>query len=74
MSDAIVRLRVESQEYDSKLKRAAEGLTRYAEQCRKVGGTLEFVEDETLEYVKALGKMETRSRTAIGSLTEMKKV
>lgn len=74
MSDAIVRLRVESQEYDSKLKRAAEGLTRYAEQCRKVGGTLEFVEDETLEYVKALGKMETMSRTAIGSLTEMKKV
>lgn len=74
MSDAIVRLRVESQEYDSKLKRAAEGLTRYAEQCRKVGGTLEFVEDETLEYVKALGKMDTMSRTAIGSLTEMKKV
>ena len=73
MSDAIVRLRVESQEYDAKLKRATEGLTRYAEECRKMGGTLEFVEKETLDYVKALGQMDTVSRTATGSLSEMKK-
>ncbi len=74
MSDAIVRLRVESQEYDAKLKRAAEGLQHYADQCRKVGGTLEFVEKETLDYVKALGQMESVSRSATGSLTEMKSV
>ena len=73
MSDAIVRLRVESQEYDAKLKRATEGLTRYADECRKMGGTLEFVEKETLDYVKALGQMDTVSRTATGSLSEMKK-
>jgi hypothetical protein len=59
MSDAIVRLKVESQEYDQKLKRATEGLTRYAYECRKVGGTLEVVEKETLDYVKALGQMGT---------------
>lgn len=73
MSDAIVRLKVESQEYDQKLKRATEGLTRYAYECRKVGGTLEVVEKETLDYVKALGQMGTVSRTATGSLNEMKK-
>jgi predicted nucleic acid-binding Zn-ribbon protein len=73
MSDAIVRLKVESQEYDQKLKRATEGLTRYADECRKVGGTLEVVEKETLDYVKALGQMGTVSRTATGSLNEMKK-
>ena len=73
MSDAIVRLKVESQEYDQKLKRATEGLTRYADECRKVGGTLEVVEKETLDYVRALGQMGTVAKTTNGSLSEMKK-
>lgn len=73
MADNILRLKVESQEYDSKLKEAARGLTHYADQCRKVGGTLEFVEKETLDYVRAVGQMETTSRTATGKLAEMKK-
>ena len=73
MADSIVRLKVESSEYDQKLKRAAEGLTRYADECRKVGGTLEVVEKDTLEYVRALGQMDTVSRTATGKLAEMKK-
>ena len=73
MADSILRLKVESQEYDNKLKQAAQGLTRYADECRKVGGTLEVVEKETLDYVRALGQMDTASRTATGKLAEMKK-
>ena len=73
MADSILRLKVESQEYDNKLKQAAQGLTRYVDQCRKVGGTLEVVEKETLDYVRALGQMDTTSRTATGNLAEMKK-
>ena len=73
MADSIVRLKVESSEYDQKLKRAAEGLTRYADECRKVGGTMEVVEKETLDYVRAIGQMDTTSRTATGKLAEMKK-
>lgn len=73
MADSILRLKVESQEYDNKLKQAAQGLTRYADECRKVGGTLEVVEKDTLDYVKALGQMDTTSRTATGKLAEMKK-
>ena len=73
MADSILRLKVESQEYDAKLKRAAEGLNRYVEQCRKVGGTLEVVEKETLDFVKAMGQMETVSKTASGKLSEMKR-
>lgn len=71
MSDAIVRLRVESQEYDAKLKRAAEGLQRYAEKCRELGGTLEVVESDTLEYISAIGKMQTVNKSAQGSIEEM---
>ena len=73
MADSILRLKVESQEYDNKLKKAAEGLNRYVDGCRKVGGTLEMVEKDTLDYVRALGRMETSSRTATGKLAEMKK-
>lgn len=73
MADSILRLKVESKEYDDKLKRATEGLSRYVDGCRKVGGTLEVVEKETLEYIKALGNMGTVSTTATGKLSEMKK-
>ena len=73
MADSIVKLTVNSSEYDQKLKRAAEGLTRYADECRKVGGTMEVVEKDTLDYVRALGQMDTVSRTATGKLSEMKK-
>lgn len=73
MAESIVRLKVDSSEYDSKLKRASEGLTRYIEGCRKAGGTLEVVEADTLKYVQALGQMETKSTTAKGRLNEMTK-
>ena len=73
MADSILRLRVDSAEYDNKLKQATNGLTRYVDECRKVGGTLEVVEKETLDYVRALGQMDTTSRTATGKLAEMKK-
>lgn len=73
MADSILRLRVDSAEYDNKLKQATNGLTRYVDECRKVGGTLEVVQKETLDYVRALGQMDTTSRTATGKLAEMKK-
>jgi hypothetical protein len=73
MAESILRLTVNSSEYDNKLKQATQGLTRYADECRKIGGTLEVVEKETLDYVRALGQMETNSRTATGKLAEMKK-
>ena len=72
MADSILRLKVESQEYDAKLKRAADGLNRYVENCRKVGGTLEYVEKETLDFVRAIGQMDATAKTATGKLAEMK--
>ena len=73
MAEDILRLKVESKEYDSKLKRAAEGLTHYIDNCRQAGNTLDRVEKETLDYVKAVGRMDSVSRTATGKLGEMKK-
>ena len=62
MADSILRLKVDSQEYDNKLKRAAEGLQRYAEGCRKAGGTLTQLDDGVEQFVKELGNMETVSK------------
>lgn len=72
-SDSILRLKVDSREYDSKLKSATDGLTRYIEGCRKVGGTMEVVETETLNYVRALGQMQTKSQSTRGAMSEMSK-
>ena len=73
MAENIIKLRVDSSEYDQKLRRAAEGLQRYADGCRQVGGTLSVVEDETLAFVRAVGQMDTVSRSATGKLSEMKR-
>ena len=73
MADSILRLRVDSQEYDNKLKRAAEGIQRYADGCRKAGGTLEHLDDGVEQFVKELGKMETTSNSAKGRINEMTK-
>lgn len=73
MADSILRLRVESTEYDSKLKKASQGLQHYIDNCRKVGGTLAVVEDNTLAFVRALGDMPTIAQGGTQSLREMTK-
>ena len=73
MADSILRLRVDSQEYDNKLKRAAEGIQRYAEGCRKAGGTLTQLDEGVEQFVKELGNMETVSNSAKGKINEMTK-
>lgn len=71
MADSILRLKVESAEYDSKLKKASQGLQHYIDECRKAGGTLTVVEDDTLAFVKALGGMPTVAQGGTQSLREM---
>ena len=71
MADSILKLRVESSEYDQKLKKAAEGIRHLAEVAHRGGGELTGLEKAELDYVKALGEMETKSRTAAGSVREL---
>lgn len=71
MADNLLRLRVDSQEYDSKIKRASEGLQRYIEGCKKAGGTLEYLDEGVMDFVKSLGTMETEAKSAREKLTEL---
>lgn len=71
MSDSLLRLRVDNQEYDNRLKRATQGLQNYVDGCRKAAGTLAVVEDETLAFVRALGDMDTVASTGTQKIREM---
>ena len=59
MADVISRLKLESGEFDSKIKRAAQGIQRMAEECYNAGGILNQLEDENREYIQSLGSMAT---------------
>lgn len=71
MADVITRLRLESGEFDSKIKRASQGLLQMEQDCRKVGGTLAILEDDQKDFVRSLGQMDTVSRTVKGRLSEL---
>lgn len=71
MADSILKLKVESSEYDAKLKKAAEGIRHLADVAHKSGGDLTGLEKAELDYIKALGDMETKSRSAAGKTREL---
>ena len=71
MADSILRLRVESDEYDNKLKKAAEGIRHLADVAHKSGGELTGLEKAEIDYIRSLGEMETKSRSAAGKVREL---
>ena len=71
MADNILRLTVNSEDYDAKLKKAAEGIRHLADVAHRGDGDLTGLEKSTLDYIKAVGDMETKSRTAAGSVREL---
>ena len=71
MADVISRLKLESGEFDSKIKRAAQGIQRMVEECHNAGGILNKLEDENRAYIQSLGSMATVATTAKGKLAEL---
>lgn len=71
MADVITRLKIESSEYDSKIKRAVGNLQQMEQECRRVNGTLGILEKEQKEYVQSLGQMQTVSTTVRGKISEL---
>ena len=71
MADVITRLKIESGEYDSKIKRAVSGLQNMEQECRRVGGTLAILEKDQKQYIQSLGQMQTVSNTVRGKIGEL---
>lgn len=73
MADSVVKLKVNSQEYDQKIQRAAQGLRAFIEDCRKSGQSLTEVSGETMQFVQNLGKMPTVADNGVKSIREYTK-
>lgn len=71
MANSILKLKVETSEYDAKLKKAAEGIRHLADVAHQSDGDMTGLEKSTLDYIKSIGEMETKSRTAAGSVREL---
>lgn len=71
MADVIARLKLESNDYDSKIQRAKAGLLQLENECRNAGKSLNDISKENLEFVRSLGQMETVSKSARGKIGEM---
>ena len=72
MADIIARLQLKSDSFDSKIKRATQGLLQMERECRSMGGTLAVMDKEQKAYVQSLGRMETVSQSARGRINELK--
>ena len=73
MSESVVKLRIDSNEYSSKLKQAAANLLDFEQKCRKTGTAITALDDKSLEYVRSLGQMGTKSTNTKAALGEMTK-
>lgn len=71
MADVITRFRVESSEYDNKLRKVTESMQRIEQEVRRTGATFEIAEKEEVEFVRSLGQMETKATSAKGKVTEL---
>ena len=69
--DIISRLKLESGEFDAKIKRAGQELLAYSEHCRKMSQSMGYANKDAKEFAKALGSMETVSNTARGKINEL---
>lgn len=71
MADVLVRLDVQSEAYESKLKNATANLQHMEKEVRRVGATFEVADKEDLDFIKSLGSMETHATNASGKIKEM---
>lgn len=71
MADSILRLKLDSGEYENKIKRATQGLLQMERECRSLGGTLAYLESDQRQFVSSLGRMDTKSQTVKGRVNEL---
>ena len=71
MADNIIRLKVESDEAERKLKNASRELLNMAENARRTGADLKLADQEELAFIESLGRMQTSARPARASVNEL---
>ena len=69
-NEFIARLKVDSQEYDNKIKNAVQGLQHLERSARESGKSMNDLTDEQREYVRGLGQFETKTTSVRSQLRE----
>lgn len=64
-------MRLESQDFDNKLKSATANLQHMEREVRRTGATFEYADKEELAFLKSLGQMETKAMDAKGKIKEL---
>ena len=71
MADNLLRLKVDSQEYDAKIKRAAEGIQHFVQNIRESGSSMKESGILARAFLQELGNMETVATGTKQQLREM---
>ena len=71
MADNLLRLKVDSQEYDAKIKRAAEGIQHFVQNIRESGSNMKESGILARAFLQELGNMETVANGGKQQLREM---
>ena len=68
---SLLRLKVDSSEFDPVIKKARQGLQSLGESLKASGKTFSEVDKNTVDYIRAIGKMDTANKTAKGQVNEL---
>ena len=71
MSESLLRLRVDSQEYDANIRKAAEGIQYLAKRIHDTQGEFAGIDKDALDFIKNLQYMNTKATTATGQYREL---
>lgn len=64
-------MRLESQDFDNRLKSATANLQHMEREVRRTGATFEYADKEELAFLQSLGQMETKALDAKGKIKEL---
>ena len=71
MAENVLKLKVQSEEYDAKIKRAAEGIQHFVSAVRESGSSLKEDGIQARAFLQELGKMETVAKGGKQQLREL---
>ena len=70
-SPNILKLKVDSSEYEGKIKRAQQGILHLSDSLHKAGKSFADADKDQIAFIQELGKMETVSKSAKGKVNEL---
>lgn len=70
-STSVLKLKVDDQEYNASLKTAQQGMQHLEKALQDAGKSFRNVDRSVVDYVRSIGQMETKSKSARGRIGEM---